>query len=92
MCIYIYIYMYIHTYVRIELTAKVSDSAMKAPKPQFNQFRLDLTSPYCVESGSLGVVCMTVVSPSIRARSPSWEFPKVRGTYFWGSYNKDPTI
>ena len=21
-----------------------------------------------------------------------WEFPKVRGTLFWGPYNKDPTI
>ena len=27
--------------------------------------------------------------------SPSgatWEFPKLRGTLFWGPYNKDPTI
>ena len=21
-----------------------------------------------------------------------WEFPKIRGTLFWGAYNKDPTI
>ena len=21
-----------------------------------------------------------------------WEFPKTRGTVFWGAYNKDPTI
>ena len=21
-----------------------------------------------------------------------WEFPKIRGTLFWGRYNKDPTI
>ena len=21
-----------------------------------------------------------------------WEFPKIRGTFFWGPYNKDPTI
>ena len=21
-----------------------------------------------------------------------WEFPKIRGTVFWGPYNKDPTI
>ena len=21
-----------------------------------------------------------------------WEFPKIRGTLFWGLYNKDPTI
>ena len=21
-----------------------------------------------------------------------WEFPKSRGTLFWGPYNKDPTI
>ena len=21
-----------------------------------------------------------------------WEFPKIRGTLFWGPYNKDPTI
>ena len=21
-----------------------------------------------------------------------WEFPKIRGTIFWGPYNKDPTI
>ena len=23
---------------------------------------------------------------------PLWEFPKIRGTFFWGPYNKDPTI
>ena len=22
----------------------------------------------------------------------NWEFPKIRGTLFWGPYNKDPTI
>ena len=21
-----------------------------------------------------------------------WEFPRIRGTLFWGSYNKDPRI
>ena len=21
-----------------------------------------------------------------------WEFPKIRGTLFWGPYNKDPTL
>ena len=21
-----------------------------------------------------------------------WEFPKIRGTLFWGPYNKDPII
>ena len=21
-----------------------------------------------------------------------WEFPKIRGTLFWGPYNKDPTM
>ena len=21
-----------------------------------------------------------------------WEFPKIRGTLFWGPYNKDPTV
>ena len=21
-----------------------------------------------------------------------WEFPKIRGTLFWGRFNKDPTI
>ena len=21
-----------------------------------------------------------------------WEFPKIRGTIFWGPYNKDPTF
>ena len=21
-----------------------------------------------------------------------WQFPKIRGTLFWGPYNKDPTI
>ena len=21
-----------------------------------------------------------------------WEFPKIRGTLFWGPYTKDPTI
>ena len=23
---------------------------------------------------------------------PIWEFPKIRGTLFGGSYNKDPTV
>ena len=22
----------------------------------------------------------------------NWEFPKIRGTLFWGPYNQDPTI
>ena len=22
----------------------------------------------------------------------NWEFPKIRGTVFWGPYHKDPTI
>ena len=26
------------------------------------------------------------------AYTPIWEFPKIRGTLFWGPYNKDPTI
>ena len=25
-------------------------------------------------------------------KNPIWEFPKIRGTLFWGPYNKDPTI
>ena len=34
---------------------------------------------------------------SLGFRSPSdswhmWEFPKIRGTLFWGPYNKDPTV
>ena len=24
--------------------------------------------------------------------SSMWEFPKIRGTLFWGPYDKDPTI
>ena len=24
--------------------------------------------------------------------APVWEFRKIRGTLFWGPYNKDPTI
>ena len=24
--------------------------------------------------------------------SPKWELPNIRGTLFWGPYNKDPTI
>ena len=24
--------------------------------------------------------------------SHKWDFPKIRGTFFWGPYNKDPTI
>ena len=24
--------------------------------------------------------------------NPKWEFPKIRGTLFWGPYHKDPTI
>ena len=26
------------------------------------------------------------------AHQSVWEFPKIRGTLFWGPYNKDPTI
>ena len=26
------------------------------------------------------------------AQTPVWEFPEIRGTLFWGPYNKDPTI
>ena len=26
------------------------------------------------------------------AEASLWDFPKVRGTLFWGPYNKDPTI
>ena len=25
-------------------------------------------------------------------REPIWEFPKIRGTLFWGPYNKDPIV
>ena len=25
-------------------------------------------------------------------RKSIWEFPKIRGTVFWGPYNKDPTV
>ena len=28
----------------------------------------------------------------LRVHVPKWEFPKMRGTLFWGPYNKDPTI
>ena len=37
-------------------------------------------------------------SPSIFNPKPAqqiiliWDFPKTRGTLFWGPYNKDPTI
>ena len=38
-----------------------------------------------------------VASPSWLCRVPrpsiaTWEFPKIRGTLFWGPYNKDPTM
>ena len=26
---------------------------------------------------------------AMRVATASWEFPKIRGTLFWGSYNKD---
>ena len=42
----------------------------------------------CLGSGT------TVVS-SVEGGGPGfpaiWEFPKIRGTLFWGPYNKDPT-
>ena len=31
-------------------------------------------------------------SPLSLAKPFTWEFPKIRGTLFWGPYNKDPTI
>ena len=35
-------------------------------------------------------------APGARGRvqgfSGVWEFPKIRGTLFWGPYDKDPTI
>ena len=35
-----------------------------------------------------------VFNPEIRTveHGTAWEFPKIRGTLFWGPYNKDPTI
>ena len=29
---------------------------------------------------------------SLPLREQTWDFPKTRGTLFWGPYNKDPTI
>ena len=29
---------------------------------------------------------------SFRLFRTNWEFPKIRGTLFWGSYNKDPIV
>ena len=28
----------------------------------------------------------------IATQEPMWEFPKIRGTLFWGPYNENPTI
>ena len=37
--------------------------------------------------GGLGVSGLAHPHPTAE-----WEFPKIRGTSFWGPYNKDPTI
>ena len=29
---------------------------------------------------------------NVEFRPSIWEFPKIRGTFCWGPYNKDPTI
>ena len=33
---------------------------------------------------------MALVKPG--KNGGKWEFPKLRGTLFWGPYNKDPTM
>ena len=30
--------------------------------------------------------------PGSKCLEITWEFPKIRGTLFWGPYNRDPTI
>ena len=30
--------------------------------------------------------------PLLQGSVSLWEFPQVRGTLFWGPYNKDPTM
>ena len=32
----------------------------------------------------------TPAGGSLRSTQHKWEFPKIRGTVFWGPYNKDP--
>ena len=38
-----------------------------------------------------GSMCPTSIYFGLKVH-PIGEFPKIRGTLFWGSYNKDPTI
>ena len=36
--------------------------------------------------------CMSTVPKGSLVPTALWEFPKIRGTLFWGPYHKDPTI
>ena len=39
------------------------------------------------------ILCFVkLASPKPQVPTPKWEFPKIRGTLFWGPYNKDSTI
>ena len=43
--------------------------------------------------GRFGRICGVSGFRSIRVSGGRmWEFPKIRGTLFWGPYSKDPTI
>ena len=53
-------------------------------------FRLRKKIVYRVEPLHLNPSTPLHVSKS--SGCATWEFPKIRGTLFWGPYNKDPTI
>ena len=41
-------------------------------------------------SGSSGFIACNTRAPHVPKLT--WEFPKIRGTLFWGPYKKDPTF
>ena len=63
--------------------AKPSSLQLPVPWQRFRLFILRL------RASGLRVSCLK--HPNINTKR-IWEFPKIRGTLFWGPYNKDPTI
>ena len=39
-----------------------------------------------------GLASTPTRQPGAVAATAIWEFPIIRGSFFWGLYNKDPTI
>ena len=42
------------------------------------------------EQQGLSSECLKLQVESLKEGLQIWEFPKIRGTLFWGPYNKDP--